>query len=176
MEVDGETVITGSNPTKVFQAVEHSLDGIPTFVKVRGEAVFPDAGDLGRDVGRCSLGFDFLTHGVGVVSLVAVDQFGRADVIEQRIGGDAIGHLAAGEKKSDRTAIQIGQGMDFGRAPAARASDCLTLLPPFPPEAHRCALTAEESMSNSAGGPLAVARARKRLAQTPLAAHRWKRL
>lgn len=172
MEVDGETVIAGSNPTKIFEAIEHSLDGIAAFVEVRREAVFPDARDFGRNVGRRPLCFDFLAHGVGVVSLVAVDQFGRADFIEQCIGRDAVWHLAAREKKSDRTAISIGQSMDFRGASAARASDCLAFLPPFPPEAHRCALTAEESMSNSAGGPPVVARAWKRLAQTPLAAHR----
>jgi hypothetical protein len=27
--------------------------------------------------------------------------------------------------------------MDFCRAAAARAADCLIVLPPFPPEAHR---------------------------------------
>jgi hypothetical protein len=27
--------------------------------------------------------------------------------------------------------------MDFCRAASARAADCLILLPPFPPEAHR---------------------------------------
>jgi hypothetical protein len=82
MEIDGETVIAGSNPTKIFKAIEHPLDGIPAFVKVRGEAVLPDSRDLRRDVGRCSLALDFLTHGVSVVSLVAMDQLGRADFIE----------------------------------------------------------------------------------------------
>lgn len=119
MEVDGETVIAGGDTTKVLEAIKHPLDGVPAFVEIWGEAVFPDARDLGRNVGNCALRFDFLAHGIRVVSLVAVDQFGRTDLIEQRIGRDAIWHLAAGEKKSDRTAIAIGQRMDFGGASAA---------------------------------------------------------
>jgi hypothetical protein len=71
-----------------------------------------------------------------------VDKLSRADLIEQGIRGDAIGDLASGQKKSDRTAITIGQGVDFGCATAARASDRLAPLPPFPPEAQRCAFTA----------------------------------
>lgn len=119
MEVDGETVIAGGDTTRVFEAIEHALDGVPAFVKIWGKAVLPDARDLGRNVGSCALRSDFPAHGIRVVSLVAVDQLGRADLIEQRIGRNAIWHMAAGEKKSDRTAISIGQRMDFCGASAA---------------------------------------------------------
>ena len=46
MEVDGETVIAGSDAAKIFEAIEHALEGIPAFVKIRGKAVLPDAGDI----------------------------------------------------------------------------------------------------------------------------------
>ena len=119
MEVDGETIIACSDATKVLEPVEHPLDGISAFVEIGGEAIFPDPCDLRRNVGCRPLCLDFLTHGVGVVSLVPVDKLNRADFIEQRIRGDAIRNLAAGQKESDRTAIGIGQGVDFGGTTAA---------------------------------------------------------
>ena len=119
MEVDGEAIVAGGDTAKVLQSIEHPLDGVSAFVEVRRKAVLPDARDLRRDIGRRTLRFDFLAHGVGVVSFVAMYQLGRADFIEQGISGDAVGHLSIGEKKSDRTAIPVGQGMDFSRASAA---------------------------------------------------------
>jgi hypothetical protein len=76
------------------------------------------------------------------------------------------------EQEGDRPAVAVGQRVDLGRAPTARAADGLIALPPFPPEAERCAFTADESMSTWAGGPPAFARAWKRSTQTPLAAQR----
>jgi hypothetical protein len=40
----------------------------------------------------------------------------------------------------------IGNRMDFGRATASAASDCLSLGPPFPPALHLCALLVVLSM------------------------------
>ena len=62
------------------------------------------------------------------------------------------------------------------RAPTARAADGLGLLPPLPPEAQRCALTAELSIRTWAGGPPALASVSNSPTQTPLAAQRTKRL
>jgi hypothetical protein len=105
-----------------------------------------------------------------------MNQVGGGHPVEQGIGGNAIGNLAAGEQEGDGATVLVGQGVDFGGAAAARAADRLVPLPPFPPEAQRCAFTAEESINTSAGAPPAVARAWNRPDQTPLAAQRWKRL
>ena len=48
-----------------------------------------------------------------------------------------IGILAWGQMQDERPAERIAQRMDFCRAASARAADCLIVLPPFPPEAHR---------------------------------------
>ena len=64
----------------------------------------------------------------------------------------------------------------FVVSPTTRSADRLILFPPLPPEAQRCAFTAEESMSASAGVPPAETRAWKMSTQMPLAAHRTKRL
>lgn len=159
MEVGGEAVISGGDAAEVLEPVEHAFDGVPVSVEVWREAALPDAVDLGRDVRRGALRLDLPAHGVGVIALVAMNQVGSGELVEQRIGGDAIGNLPAGEQEGDGTTIPVGQGVDFCGAPAARAADRLVALPPFPPEAQRCAFTAEESISTSAGGPPAVATA-----------------
>ena len=99
------------------------------------------------------------------------DECGRHPLDQDR-PGLAISDLAAGEHEGDGPAVAIGQRVDLGRAPAAGAPDGLVALPPFPPEAERCAFTAEESISTWAGGPPALAKAWKRSTQTPLAAQR----
>jgi len=55
----------------------------------------------------------------------------RADLIEQRIRCDAIGDLAAGEKKSDWAANAIGQSVDFGGATAQASVRSPGFAPPF---------------------------------------------
>jgi len=62
---------------------------------------------------------------------------GLGHPFEQGIGGGAVGDLAAGQQEGDRTAEAIGQGVDFGGPPAARAADGLREFPPLPPEAQR---------------------------------------
>ncbi len=92
--------------------------------------------------------FGALPDRVGVVTLVTVQHASTGrQVLEKLLGGFAVGHLAARQQEGDRAALAIGQGMDLGRAAAARAPDRLVLLPPLPPEADRCAFTAEESIS-----------------------------
>jgi hypothetical protein len=48
-----------------------------------------------------------------------VQDLGGADLVEQDIGGDAVGYLTAGQQERDRAAEAVGQ-RDLGRAPAAR--------------------------------------------------------
>lgn len=88
-----------------------------------------------------------------------MDQIGGGHLVEQSVGGDAIRHLPAGEQEGDGAAVPVDQGVDFGRAAAARATDRLLLLSPFPPEAQRCAFMAEKSIKTAAGSPPAAASA-----------------
>ena len=132
-----EAVITRCDASEVFDAAEHAFDGVAIAVETGREAILPATIDLGRDVGRSSLALDFAADGVTVVSLVAVQDFGRADAIEQIIGGDAVRDLAAGQQERDRAAEAIGQRVDFRCPSTARTADRLRVLPPFPPEAQR---------------------------------------
>ncbi len=159
MEVDGQPVVACGDAAEVFDAIEHPLDGVAIAVEHWREAVLPRPGDFGRNVGCGAMRLDFLAYGVGVVTLVALDDSGPFELFEQGVGRGAIGNLAASQQEGNRAAAYVGQGVDLGRAAAARTADRLALLPPFPPEAQRCAFTAEESINTSAGGPPAVTRA-----------------
>ena len=133
----GETVVSGCNPAKVFEPPKHALDRVAITVEVGREATLPHSGGLGRDVGCGPLALDFVADGVGVIALVAVQDLGRDDPVEQDLGSDTVGHLAAGQQERDRATEAIGQGVDFRGPSAARAADRLAELPPFPPEAQR---------------------------------------
>jgi hypothetical protein len=78
-----------------------------------------------------------MARGVAVIALFAVQDCGRGHPVEQRVGGDAVRYLTAGEEERDRAAERVGERVDFRGAPAPRALDRLIVLPPFPPVALR---------------------------------------
>ena len=133
----GEAVVSRRDPAEILEAAEHALDRVAITVEVGREAALPHSGGLGRDVGCGPLALNLAAHGVGVIPLVAVQDLGRGDLVEQTFGRDAVGHLAAGQQERDRATEAIGQGVDFRRPSAARATDRLAEFPPLPPEAQR---------------------------------------
>jgi len=132
-----EAIVSSCDPAKVLEASKHALDRVAIAVEVGREAVLPAPVDLWRDVGCSALALDLAADGIAVIALVAMEDFGGGDVVEQGIGGNAVGHLATGQHERDRATKAIGQGVDFCRPPAARAADRLAEFPPFPPEAQR---------------------------------------
>jgi hypothetical protein len=97
--------------------------------------------------------FDLPPQRVGVVALVGVQDVAFGQLFEQHCTGGAIRDLPAGQHEGERAALRIGQRVDLRRAPATRTANGLIFLPPFPPAAERCALTAELSIRTCAGGP-----------------------
>lgn len=75
--------------------------------------------------------------------------------------------MAAGQKEGDWATLVVGKSVDLSGPPATGAAYGLAALPPLPPEAQRCALTAEESMKIRFGGPPAEANVSKTSIQTP---------
>lgn len=57
----------------------------------------------------------------------------------------AVGRFAAGQVKGDQVSATVRFSVDFGREPAARATERLTFLPPFAPAAETWARTIVES-------------------------------
>jgi len=133
----GETIVSCGDSAEVLEAPEHALDGVAIAIEVGREAALPSPVGLGRDVGCGALALDLATDGVAVISLVAMQDFGRGDPVEQGIGGGAVRHLAARQQERDRAAEAIGQRVDFRRPPAAGTADRLRQFPPFPPAAQR---------------------------------------
>jgi hypothetical protein len=133
----GEAVVSGGDPAEILEAAEHALDRVAITVEVGRETTLPGSGGLGRDVGCGTLALDLAAHGVGVIALVAMQDLGGGDAVEQNLGSDAVRHLAAGQQERDRATEAIGQRVDFRGPPPTRAANRLAEFPPFPPEAQR---------------------------------------
>ena len=131
---------------------------------------------FGRDIRRRAGRLDLPADGVAVVAFVGLQDAAGGQALEKQGAGLAIGDVPARQQEGDRPAEPVGQGVDLGRPASARVADRLILLPPFPPDAERCAFTAELSISPCAGDPPAVARSWKSRTQTPLIVQRMKRL
>ncbi len=129
-----------------------------------------------RDVGCGPGGLDLPADGFGVVALVSQHDAEDGQMFEQQRAGLAVGGLPAGQQEGERAVEAIGEGVDLGRAPAARAADGLALLPPLPPAAQQCAFTVVVSISTWEGRPPACASVSNKPTPTPLAAQRTKRL
>lgn len=98
------------------------------------------AGRIGRDHRFCSAVRQPITQAVGIVSSVSQQSSGWRRSWQQLACGREIMAIAGGNQESDRTAVILGQRVDFGGAPAARAADPLLEVPPFAPAAERWAL------------------------------------
>src|SRR3954454_11002147 len=142
-----------NSPSEVLQAAEHALDGVAVAIEEWREAVLPLPICLWRDVWHRATPLDLLTDRISVVALVGVQDVAARKPFEQRLSSGAVCYLSASEPEGKRATLSVCQRVDFRRAAAARTADGLIFLPPFPPAAERCALTAELSIRTCAGGP-----------------------
>lgn len=95
---------------------------------------------LVRDDGFGAAVFQPLTQLGAVVSFIAKKLLRRFRSANETFCDRAIVSLTTGQEEGKKTAFSIRNCVDFRIAPAARASNRLLLLPPFPPDAERCAL------------------------------------
>ena len=136
-EIPGELVISGGYSAKVLEPAKAALDDISAFVGAFVEAMDNDTVGFIGDYGLGAVTNDLGAKVVTVVALVG-EKLAHGWRECQNIGRCSdIGVLAWGQMQDDRPAERIAQRMDFCRAASARAADCLVVLPPFPPEAHR---------------------------------------
>ena len=136
-EIPGELVVSGGDAAEVLEPAKTALDDIPTFVGAFVEAMDDDTVGFIGDYGRGAPTNDFAAKIVAIIAFVGEERaHGRCQRQNVRRRRD-IGILAWGQMQDDRPAERIAQRMDFCRAASARAADCLIVLPPFPPEAHR---------------------------------------
>ena len=136
-EVAGELVVAGRDAAEVLHAAEGALDDVAGLVGAWIEGMPVHPGDLVGDDGRGAARSEEAAQMIDVIGLVA-DQAGA-----RRGGGDErrraldVGDLAAGQEDGVRPPLAVDERVDLGRAPAARATDRLVVLPPFAPEAER---------------------------------------
>jgi len=136
-EIAGEFVVSGGDAAEVLEPAKAAFDDVSTFVNALVEAMDDDAVGFVGDDGLGAAANDFAAKVVAVIAFVGEERaHGRRE--RQNIGRCRdIGILAWRQVQDDRPAERIAQRMDFCRAAAARPADCLVVLPPFPPEAHR---------------------------------------
>ena len=145
-EVSGKFVIASCNPPEILEPAEATLDDIAPFIGPLAEAVEGHPVGSVRDDRLGAAIDDFGAKGVAVVAFVANEGgHGRREFQKGRRGGN-ICVLSWSEMKCVRFAIRVAQRVDFRGPPAARPTDRLFMLPPFPPLAERCALIEVESM------------------------------
>ncbi len=111
-----------------------------------------------------------------VLGLIAKQRRARFGLQDQFGASGAVMRLSAGQHYLQKTALSIADCVDFRVSSAARPTNRLILLPPFPPEAERCAFTWVESIICVCTERPRAASAWNRSSQTPRRAHRTKRL
>lgn len=120
-KITGELVISRGDAPEVLEPAKAAFDTV-------------------RFIGDYGLGAttnDFAAKLVAIIPFVG-EEHAHGWRERQDIGSRSdIGILAWSQMQDDRPAERIAQRMDFCRAASARAADCLIVLPPFPPEAHR---------------------------------------
>lgn len=104
------------------------------------EAEPPLAVHFVRDDGFGAAGFEPFAQGIAVVSLVGQKLLSGLGAADQALGDRTVVRLTAGQEEGKKTAFSIRDCVDFRISPAARAANRLSLRPPFPPAAERCAL------------------------------------
>ena len=149
----GEAVVSGGNAPEVFQPAEHPFDRVPAAVEDGTEAALPAAVCLGRDVRYRAARFDRTSEAIRIEGAISDHHGAFGNSLDQRLAAAEVGCVATGEVERDRLAGCVATGeverdrlaalvcrrVDLGRSPTTRAPDGLRALPPFPPEALRCA-------------------------------------
>ena len=136
-EIPGELVISRGDAPEILEPAKAAFDDISAFVGAFVEAMDDDTVRFIGDYGLGAATNDFAAKLVAVIPFVGEERAHgwreRQDIRRRR----DIGILTWGQMQDDRPAERIAQRMYFCRAASARAADCLVVLPPFPPEAHR---------------------------------------
>jgi hypothetical protein len=161
-------IVTGSDAPKLLEPLKAVLDEMPPFVhlKIVWDGSFPIS--LGGDDGDCTAFVQCGAQTVVVKGFVGNER-GEIDILDQRLGTDAVVALTRQEHKASKISQRIGERYNFGRQPAARMANRLIESPPFAPVPCRWTLTIVPSMKaySKSGSPDSSL---KSLSKTPLSA------
>lgn len=174
-EVSGGLLVTRGDGAEVLDDIEEAFHEPP--LAIEREVAFP----VGLAVrSRWNDRFDpthvkMVNEAVAVVAFIA-DESGGLDLLRQGFGLHHVVNMSAGEADRQRIAQGIDDCVDFGRQSAARAPDRFVRIPLFraPALCWWALMMVASIMAYSLSG--SSAKVLKRLSQTPLSAHREKRL
>jgi hypothetical protein len=99
------------------------------------------AGRVWRDDGLAAALRQPVAQPAGIVGAVGEQAARGRDAGQKLRHTGQVMRLAGRQAERDGASDIVGQGVNLGRPSAARSPDGLRELPPFPPEAERCALT-----------------------------------
>ncbi|MGY4502180.1 hypothetical protein ACVWYH_006137 [Bradyrhizobium sp. GM24.11] len=136
-EIAGELVVSCCDAAEVLEPAKAAFDDVSAFVGTLIEAMDDDTVGFVGDDGLGAATYDFVAKVVAVIPFVGEERAHRRSERQNIWRRRDIGILAWGQMQDDRPAERIAQRMDFCRAASTRPADCLIVLPPFPPEAHR---------------------------------------
>ena len=111
--------MAGSNAPEVFEAAEHRLDDVTSFVGAFVVAMGMLAGRVWRDDCPDPSLREFLAQAVGVIGPVGKNSFRTMTHCEQATGSDEVVDVAGRDQQNVGAADIIGQRVDFGRLTAA---------------------------------------------------------
>lgn len=141
-----EFVVSCGYAPEVLDPAKHAFNGVSITVKRGRKARFPSPIALRWDIWSSAHFLDLPAYSIAVIALIAMQDDSLRHLVEQRVGGSTIRDLPAGQEERDWPAQWIGKRVDLGGPATARAAYRLIALPPLPPEAQRCAFTAELSI------------------------------
>ena len=130
----GETIVSGRHALEALEPAQHAFDCVASAVKDWCEARLPPSAQPGRYVVQCLFGFGLTAAGIRVIAFVTVRTLALRQSLEEGQYGLAVGDMAAGQQKGDRTAAPFGQGVDLVLRPP-RVADGLRILLPLPLDA-----------------------------------------
>ena len=123
------SVISGCDPSPVFEFTEHVLDFVALLVErfVVFDLYFPIF--LWRDTRLDTLVFQGIPEPIGIVAAIRQKVFGRWQGIDNQPSTFVIAHLPFRQQQDDGTAQAIANSVKFGVQAALRASDTTGNIP-----------------------------------------------
>jgi hypothetical protein len=122
-EVGGVLFVSRGEPSEVFDPVEEPLDAVARAVEYWAEAGLPPAMNHGGYIRGRTCSFNPAAQPIRIISLVGEDDGIGMQPSEQLFGDRTITRLTRCQHQLERQAACVGQRVDLGRQPAARAAD-----------------------------------------------------
>jgi hypothetical protein len=133
-EVRGGLLVAGGDATVPLYLAEEVLDEVPSSVELATELALVSSIRFRRNHDFHASLLDRVNDSVRVVAFVGDEAFSLCRCYERLRFADVV-DVPRREVDMEGTTETVHESVDFGRETSARASNTLTLGPPFPPAA-----------------------------------------